>query len=232
MNNPHCATPDAPRWYALLWSTVTGVILVCGTLAAPLSYGAWRVATAIGFVVAIVGGCGLIWSFALGFSWRKAVGAGFGSGCFLIASWGLVAVFGPGSLAVPAVTAALAPSSIRLAPRGFASRNEAGDGQPDRARPPSADVWQGAALLVADDDLRRMTFQDLCRFWRYSQVELDTVPIAPRALQLVRQPAICLDEMELRQPSAFAHWMTTGAPTTDPRSFLKPSGQPPYDEAN
>jgi hypothetical protein len=199
---------------------------------AALSYGAWRVATVIGFVVAIVGGCGLIWSFAIGFSWRKAVVAGFRSGCFVIASWGLIEVFGPGSLVVPVVTTALAPASIRLARRTFASPNEVSEGRPDRARSPSADVWRGAALLVADDDLRRMTFQDLCRFWRCSQVALDTAPNAFRALQLVRQRAICLDEMELRQPAAFAAWLTTDAAATDPRTFFLAAGEPPAREAD
>src|SRR5690349_20425906 len=100
INNPRRTTPDVPRWYAVLWSTVAGVILVCGTFMATLSYGAGRVATVTGFVVAIVGGCGLIWSFAIGFSWRKAVAAGLGSGCLVITSWGLVEILGPGSLVV------------------------------------------------------------------------------------------------------------------------------------
>ena len=77
-----------------------------------------------------------------------------------------------------------------------------------------------------------MTLQELCGFWRSSEVELDSDPDVTRARRLVRQRALCLDEMELRQPDAFARWMTTGALTTDPRGFPHASGQPPSNEAD
>ena len=57
-----------------------------------------------------------------------------------------------------------------------------------------------------------MTLQGLCAFWRSSEAELESKPDMTRALRLVRQRALCLDEMELRQPGAFAQWLTTDAP--------------------
>ena len=95
------------------------VFLVCGTLVPVASYGVWRVAVVFLFISAIVGGCGLTWSLAIGFSWRKAVVTGLGSGAFVTVSWGLVEVFGPWSLCVPAAGVALAPSTIRLGRRAL-----------------------------------------------------------------------------------------------------------------
>ncbi|HVQ18652.1 MAG TPA: hypothetical protein VMT27_06405 [Actinomycetes bacterium] len=224
MDSPRRSTSDMPRWYVRLWSSVAGVILVCGTLVPVMSYGVWRVATVFLFVSAIVGGCGLTWSLAIGFSWRKAVGTGLGCGGFLTTSWGLVEVFGPWSLGVPAAVAVLAPSTIRTGRRALASRG--------RGATPAGEVSTGTTPLVADHDLQRLTLQELCGFWRRSEVELDSDPDVTRALRLVRQRAVCLAEMELRQPDAFAQWLTTDPLTTDPRSFLQPSGQPPYGEAD
>jgi hypothetical protein len=224
MDNARRRLPDVPRWYVVLWSVITQVILISGTLVPVAAYGIWRVATVFAFFSAIVGGCGLAWSLAIGLSWRKAVATGLGSGAFVTASWGLVEVFGPWSLVVPAAIAVLAPSTIRLARRTFSRRN--------RAQTPARDVPPGTAPLVTDHDLKRMTLQDLCRFWCISGVELDTDPGVTRTLQLVRQRAICLDEMEQRQPDAFEQWVTTGALTTDPRSFLQTSGQPPSTDAD
>ena len=212
MDKARRSTPDLPRWYVVLWSVLAQVILVCGTLVPVMSYGVWRVATVFLFVSAIVGGCGLAWSLAIGFSWRKAVVTGLGCGCFLTASWGLVEVFGPWSLGVPAAAAALAPSTIRACRRAFARLG--------RGATPTRDASPDTALLVADHDLPRMTLDDLCRFWRNSQAELDTPPNVPRALQLARQRALCLDEMELRQPDAFAQWLKAGAPIDRPAQLL------------
>ena len=224
MDNPRRSNPDLPRWYARLWSLVTGVIVVCGTLVPVMSYGVWRVATVFLFVSGIVASCGLAWSLAIGFPWRTAVVTGLGCGGLLTASWGLVEIFGPWSLGVPATTAALAPSTIRLGQQAFARQ--------DKGATPTQDVSPDTALLVADQDLTRMTLQGLCAFWRSSEAELESKPDIIRALRLVRQRALCLDEMELRQPGAFAQWLTTDALTTDPRSFLEPFGQPPSNEAD
>ena len=67
MDNPRRSNPDLPRWYARLWSLVTGVIVVCGMLVPVMSYGVWRVATVFLFVSGIVASCGLAWSLAIGF---------------------------------------------------------------------------------------------------------------------------------------------------------------------
>lgn len=224
MDKARRSTPDLPRWYVVLWSVLAQVFLVCGTLLPVMSYGVWRVATVFLFVSAIVGGCGLAWTLAIGFSWRKAVVTGLGCGCFLTASWGLIEAFGAWSLGVPAAAAALAPSTIRACRGAFA---RLGSGAT-----PTRDASPNTALLVADVDLPRMTLQDLCRFWCNSQAELDTFPKLPRVLQLVRQRALCMDELELRQPDAFAQWLKAGATSTDPGSFLRASGRPPTHEAD
>lgn len=221
MDDARHPTADVPRWYVALWSVIACVFVVCGTLVPVAAYGLWRVAVVFVFLSAIVGGCGLAWSLAIGLSWRRAVATGLGSGAFVTASWGMVEVFGPWSLLGVAVVTALAPSTIRLWRRTFPRR----DGGATRDVPP----W--TAPLVADHDLPRMTLPDLCRFWCSSEAELDTEPVVTRTLQLVRQRAICLDQMEQRQPGAFAQWLTTGALTTDPRRFLQTTGEPPSTDA-
>src|SRR4029078_8679283 len=112
-DTPAASTHELLRCDVVLWSVLAQVFLVCGTLLPVMSYGVWRVATVFLFVSAIVAGCGLAWTLAIGFSWRKAVVTGLGCGCFLTASWGLIEAFGAWSLGVPAAAAALAPFTIR-----------------------------------------------------------------------------------------------------------------------
>ena len=224
MDSPRRPTHDLPGWYVVLWTITAQVFLVCGTLVPVASYGVWRVAVVFMFISAIVDGCGLTCSLAVGFSWRKAVVTGLGSGAFVTVSWGLVEVFGPWSLCVPAAGVALAPSTIRLGRQALSRR--------DDGPSPVRDVSPVAAPLVPDCDMQRMTLQDLCGFWRSSEAELDSEPDATRALRLVRQRAICLNEMELRQPAAFAQWVTTGAGATDPGAFFHTAGEPPTGEAD
>ena len=223
MENERHPTADVPRWYVALWSVIAWGFVVCGTLVPVAAYGLWRVAVVFVFFSAIVGGCGLSWSLAIGLSWRRAVATGLGSGALVTASWGMVEVFGPWSLVGVAVVTALAPPTIRLVRRTFSLR--------DRGPTATRDDPPRTAPLVSDHDLVRMTLPDLCRFWCSSEAELDTEPDVTRTLHLVRQRAICLEQMEQRQPGAFAQWLTTGALTTDPRSFLQTTGEPPSTDA-
>jgi hypothetical protein len=66
---------------------------------------------------------------------------------------------------------------------------------------------------------------DLCLAWCSSYVALQRAKTAESRLRLVTMRALYLDELERRNPSALAAWLSNGArAAAPPRAFVKGGG--------
>jgi hypothetical protein len=66
-----------------------------------------------------------------------------------------------------------------------------------------------------------MTLDELCRAWRASYSELQQCDDPRRRAEFVEARQQFLDELERRDPVAFAQWLRSGADAgSDPSEFL------------
>jgi hypothetical protein len=92
---------------------------------------------------------------------------------------------------------------------------------------PSGTVEQVAHVAVATggpaavDVVRALSDAQLCRAWRRSLIALRQSRSPEELEQVAVLRRACLDEMELRDPVAFASWLASGARAVGgPESFL------------
>ena len=212
--------PTAPRaWRAAWWTIVTALTLV-GAAGGWLALGTAGALGLVGLIAALV---------TLGCWQRRPEQArshpsgpeimwGLLGGMAGVAVIGLMAEFGPVGWCLAVLVAAVCWGMVRH-PAGIPApgRPRTPDGSclttppgPPIERVPSAPLQDAPALSTPQ----------LCWAWRVSYVRLQRWPYTSALNNLAELRAGYLDELEHRDPAAFARWFPTARAASDPARFF------------
>lgn len=184
------------RTYGGVWRTMASILALGALVAGGLDLG-WPAMIGSVAVLSVLGGLlGLAWADRPGDRWRAMLrnAAWFGGAGVLLV--GLPSLVGAWSFLVVALGAVTAPPLVGLVVRRVRDRLPVN--APDRAE--------------------RLSEQDLVRRWQRTTAQLRHPATSPAtALKLVQEREILLDDLERRDPDAFAHllvragWRSNGS---------------------
>lgn len=167
--------------YESWWRAVVGLLMVLTVVVTGLGHSWWTVAGTAGVLAVLGAAMGASW--AEEGRWRLAARWGAWSGAAGILLVGLPVVAGGPGAALVVVLAVTCPPLVRDA----------------------AGLLPGRARGALGPDLVRLSTRDLDRRWRRtSEQRRDRRTSVSVALQLVRERERILDEIERRDPEAFA----------------------------
>ena len=211
--------------YGRIWRTAVGLLAVIG-LAAALVFVSPK-GNLVGFLIAFfvagmvhlsVGIAREVPSLQLS---RTTPAWATLAGLVVLSICGYAAAVGLGTLLLLGVIAATSPVAVgHLRPAGGAPVTKPPAGPQTEAVPdPPLLVVQDVAAVARN--LRDLTDEELCLAWRRSFVHMENSLSASQRIAMADVRRAYLDELERRQPVAFAAWIESGPRAAgDPARFF------------
>jgi hypothetical protein len=221
------------RVWARAWSVVAALGVGLGMLE-------WSAATALVAMLAVTALAAAVLTLLTNELWAPADGRGGGRrvldrslaiGSGAVAALALVTASPVLMLLVTLLAVMTCPPVVtRLSTRAAAGRPERGLRRtPARARDPRegraerADEPAPGSSTPSRAAIATLSDQQLCCLWRHSFWELHDEETLDERLATVAVRQACLEELERRDPSAFAAWLSSGARASGgPERFLHP----------
>ena len=148
----------------------------------------------------------------LGRALRRRVGSAGLSAVGVVVLLGLLSTFGVSAVVLPALLAAGSPRALAWYRRGVG---------PLPAPMAAGRRSRRAAPHTGGRVPAEMTLDELCRAWQASYPELRRCGDPRKRAEFVEARQQFLDELERRDPAAFARWLRSGARAgSDPSEFL------------
>lgn len=213
--------------YGRIWRTAVGLLAVIG-LAAALVFVSPK-GNLVGFLIAffVAGMVDLSVGIALEVPGTQLVRSAPAwatlAGLVVLSICGYAAAVGLATLLLLGVIVATSPVAVRqLWPVGGAAVTKPPTGPRAEAAPdPLLPVVHDVAAVARN--LRDLTDDELCLAWRRSFVQLQNIPSAGQRIAMADVRRAYLDELERRQPAAFAAWIESGPRAAgDPAKFFTP----------
>ena len=203
-----------------VWWSITAPVSVCGVAGAFLLLGAGRAVLLAGLAAGVAASLGWLLHQppARVVTATTLVGLALLCGLGLLALIGLIGELGGAGLAVAALLAAARALTFHRPPRR--------QPRPGPAPPPGGHLQVPAIEHIPTDPLpalsavRSLSTRQLCWAWRVSYLRV-LRPDCPSSLDhLAEFRRTCMDELEQRNPVAFARWLPTARAAGDPARFF------------
>lgn len=213
------------------WWAVAGALIAVGAVGAGLTLGAARALLLVAIVAGLVTlGC---WQLRSGPEQPHPSGpdltCGLLSGVTALAITGLVAMFGPSGFWLAVLVAAVGwwvlrrPGRTPTPPRTPTSHRQ----RPDSGHlvPPHGPAIEELPMAPQPTvgTLSRLSTPQLCWTWRVSYVRIQRSSYPGELDALAELRGGCLEELQRRDPAAFARWFPTARAASDPARFFSPS---------
>jgi hypothetical protein len=224
------------KWYRRAWWSVTGLLVVLGTVAALLVLSVWGALVTFALSALVAGASAHVWPGSD--DRRHPTTVGLAVAGAVLATTALLKVLGPDTLWLVLLLVATAPGVVVPVARWCG-------GRPGSTAPTPPAAADGAALREHDAALRwsaertvadatwmtgpvsAMQPGDLCAAWRVSHLSLRQPLTAGSRDRLVQRRRELLDEFERRNPEGFQAWLDAGARATgQPGRYIFSRGRP------